>query len=90
MTSRRKLKKNVQGVYDCLITEFLYLAANHSAQTDNNTLRALVERIMKDNNEFISRISHTEPGNVKGFYKKFHSDIKVSIDEISGELKKMA
>ena len=26
--------------------------------------------ILKMQDEFISRISHTEPGNVKGFYKK--------------------
>ncbi len=89
MTSRRKLKKNVRGVFDCLITEFLYLAARNSVQTDTDTLRALIEKIMKANNEYISRISHTEPGNVKGFYKKFHSDIKVSVDEISDELQKM-
>ena len=30
----------------------------------------LMAEILKMQDEFISRISHTEPGNVKGFYKK--------------------
>ena len=29
-----------------------------------------------------SRISHTEPGNVKGYYKKFRSDFNAKVDEI--------
>lgn len=32
--------------------------------------------------DIISRISHTEPGNVKGFYKKLKSDFNVRIEEI--------
>ncbi len=89
MTSRRKLKKNVQGVFDCLISEFLYLAAN-TTKANNESLKALIDRIIKSNCEYITRISHTEPGNVKGFYKKLHTDIKAEVNAITEEFKKLA
>ena len=38
--------------------------------------------ILKMQDEFISRISHTEPGNVKGYYKKFRSDFNAKVDSI--------
>lgn len=47
--------------------------------------------ILNVQNEFLSRISHTEPGNVKGFYKKFNADFNAKVNEIIdaiGKLKK--
>ena len=45
------------------------------------------ECLMQD--EFISRISHTEPGNVKGFYKKFRSDFNAKVNEIIDAIAKL-
>ena len=42
----------------------------------------LMAEILKMQDEFISRISHTEPGNVKGYYKKFRSDFNAKVDAI--------
>ena len=39
--------------------------------------------------EFISRISHTEPGNVKGFYKKLRADFNAKVDEIIDAMGKL-
>jgi hypothetical protein len=39
--------------------------------------------------EFIKRISHTEPGNVKGFYKKFRQDFNAQVDAIVEGLEKL-
>lgn len=38
---------------------------------------------------FFARISHTEPGNVKGFYKKFRADFNASVNEIIDALAKL-
>jgi hypothetical protein len=38
--------------------------------------------VLNMQDEFIKRISHTEPGNVKGFYKKFREDLNVQVDAI--------
>ena len=44
--------------------------------------------ILKMQDEFISRISHTEPGNVKGFYKKLNEDLNKEIKVVADELAK--
>jgi len=38
--------------------------------------------VLKMQDEFVCRISHTEPGNVKGFYKKFRADFNAKVNEI--------
>ena len=38
----------------------------------------------------IPRISHTQPGNVKGYYKKLHEDLNKEIQVVSDELNKTA
>ena len=45
--------------------------------------------ILKTQDEFVSRISHTEPGNVKGFYKKLRSDFNAKVDEIINAMGKL-
>ena len=36
----------------------------------------------------IPRISHTEPGNVKGFYKRLHEDLDKEIKIVADEMEK--
>ena len=38
----------------------------------------------------IPRISHTQPGNVKGYYKKLYEDLNKEIQTVSDELNKTA
>ena len=38
--------------------------------------------------KLIIRISHTEPGNVKGFYKKLNEDLNKEIKVVADELAK--
>ena len=45
--------------------------------------------IMKMQDEFISRLSHTEPGNVKGVYTKFRSDFNAKVNEIIDAIAKL-
>ena len=49
----------------------------------------LMGKILDMQDEFVCRISHTEPGNVKGFYKKFQLDFKAKVNEIVEELSKL-
>ena len=57
--------------------------------TDKKKADELMVEIMKMQDEFISRISHTEPGNVKGFYKKFRSDFNAKVNEIIDAIAKL-
>ena len=73
MANRRQLKKNVNYIAGELFMECLVMR-NYVPGTDKQKADDLMSNILKIQDEFISRISHTEPGNVKGFYHKFHTD----------------
>ena len=45
-------------------------------------------QIINLRNDIISRISHTEPGNVKGFYKRLHEDLDKEIKIVADEMEK--
>jgi hypothetical protein len=80
MASRKELKKNVNGIAGELFVECLVRRIAESA--DKKEADRILTQILILQNEFINRISHTEPGNVKGFYKKFRSDFDAKVNEI--------
>ena len=80
MASRRELKKTVNYISGELFSECL-INSMFVPGTDKAKADQLMAEILKMQDEFISRISHTEPGNVKGFYKKFRSDFNAKVNE---------
>jgi hypothetical protein len=56
---------------------------------DKSKTDALMVDVLNMQDEFIKRISHTEPGNVKGFYKKFRQDFNAQVDAIVEGLEKL-
>lgn len=81
MASRRELKKNVNYIAGELFMECL-VNSLYVPGTDKDKADKLMGEVLEMQDEFISRISHTEPGNVKGFYKKFREDFNKKVDEI--------
>lgn len=81
MASRKALKKNVNYIIGELFTECM-VQALYVPDTDKAKADQLMTEILNVQDEFISRISHTEPGNVKGYYKKFRTDFNAKVDEI--------
>ena len=88
MAKRRELKKNVNYIAGELFSECL-INSKFIPGTDKKKADELMVEIMKMQDEFISRISHTEPGNVKGFYKKFRSDFNAKVNEIIDAIAKL-
>jgi len=88
MASRRKLKKNVNYIAGELFTECL-INSNFVPGTDKVKADELMTEILKMQDEFLSRISHTEPGNVKGFYKKFYIDFNAKVNEVIDAIAKL-
>lgn len=89
MASRKALKKSVNYISGELFTECL-VNKLYVPGTDPQKADDLMGDILTMQDEFLSRISHTEPGNVKGFYKKFRSDFNTKVNEIidrMGQLK---
>lgn len=81
MASRKTLKKNINYIAGELFAECL-VNSLYVPGTDKKKADELMAEILKMQDEFISRISHTEPGNVKGFYKKLCSDFNAKVNEV--------
>lgn len=88
MASRRLLKKNVNYIAGELFAECL-INRLYVPGADKDKADKLMAEVLDMQHEFISRISHTEPGNVKGFYKKFHEDFSKSINDIVDKIGKL-
>ena len=73
MAKRRTLKKNINYICSELFAECVALT---HYKVD------IMTRILLMHDEFVSRISHTEPGNVKGFYKKLRMDFNAQVSDI--------
>ncbi|NDV81480.1 hypothetical protein [Bacteroides sp. 51] len=87
MASRRELKKNVNYIAGELFAECLL--SGMTSKANKEKADEILTQILVMQDEFISRISHTEPGNVKGFYKKFRSDFNAKVDEIVDAITKL-
>ena len=80
MASRRDLKKSIYYIADDLLFAAIVEGVNREVifETVNNVLN------------LIPRISHTQPGNVKGYYKKIYEELDKQIQIVSEELEKSA
>lgn len=85
MASRKNLKKTVNYIVDELCTECL--AQDFLKKADENKVNEVLTDILALRDEFLARCSHTEPGNVKGFYKKFYEDFNAQSDAIVAKIK---
>ena len=78
MASRRNLKKKITNIASDLFLVSLMEGVNREVVCNS------VHNVIK----LIIRISHTEPGNVKGFYKKLTEDLNKEIKVVADELAK--
>lgn len=78
MASRKALKKKISYIASDLFLASLVEGVN----------RELVVNAIHNVLALVPRISHTEPGNVKGFYKKLHEDLNKEIQIVADELNK--
>ena len=81
MANRRNLKKNVNYISD-LVAGLCIVESMNAKEENREAISQLFLQIVNLRRDIISRISHTEPGNVKGYYKKFRSDFNAKVDSI--------
>lgn len=79
MANRRQLKKKVTYIAGELFM------AGLAEGVDREMVFAAVHNVLA----LIPRISHTEPGNVKGFYKKLNEDLNKEIQAVADEVAKV-
>ena len=78
MASRRQLKKQISYIASDLFLASLVEGVNREAVV------GAIHNILG----LIPRISHTQPGNVKAYYKKLREDLNKEIQVVADELNK--
>jgi len=87
MASRRKLKKAVKNVCGELFADCVALSL--AENTDKDKLEELMRMVCATYSDYVSRISHTEKGQEKAFYKQLRSSFTAQANKISDEIIKV-
>ena len=80
MASRRDLKKSIHYIANDLLFAAIIEGVN----------REVIFEAVTNVLNLIPRISHTQPGNVKGYYKKIYEELDKQMQIVSDELEKSA
>ena len=86
MANRRNLKKQVKLICGEIMTDCFLLSICQNA--DEDQVKDLLAEAVDIYYDFISRISHTEPGQEKLFYKKFREEFSSRIDALNQKIVK--
>ncbi len=89
ITNKKDLKKTINYVCSELFAECVAVSL-YSGKNDEENTKALLASIIKIHNDYISRISHPEPGMpAKLFFqdlvKNFNKEVSEIIDHISNQ-----
>ena len=86
MANKRTLKKAINGICDELLTEAV-AASLYGPETHRDNAETLLFTIMKIEHEFISRVSHPEPGmSAKTYYKDLREKFKAQASDVIDQI----
>jgi len=88
MASRRGLKRDISYVIGDIFTECL-IYKELVPGTNQKEAEKLIVDLLRIDNEFITRISHTEPGNAKEYYRALVKDFQTEIGKVIDKLTKL-
>jgi hypothetical protein len=88
MASRRNLKKDINYIIGDIFTECL-IYKELVPGTDQEAADALIVDLLRIDNDFNARLSHTEPGNAKEYYRTLVKDFQNQITEVIDKLTKL-
>ncbi|MBR5687918.1 MAG: hypothetical protein IKX36_08160 [Prevotella sp.] len=86
MASKRTLKQTVNSICNAVLSECI-AAYLYSGHIDQKNADALIDSIIGIRNDFVSRISHPEPGMpAKTFYNDLANDFNKQICEVIDQI----
>jgi len=88
MASRRDLKRDISYVIGDIFTECL-IYKELVPGTNQKEAEKLIVDLLRIDNEFITRISHTEPGKAKEYYRALVKDFQSEISKVIDKLTKL-
>ena len=88
MASRRDLKRDISYVIGDIFTECL-IYKELVPGTDKEAADTLIVDLLRIDNDFTARISHTEPGKAKEYYRALVKDFQKEITQVIDKLTKL-
>lgn len=85
MATRRQLKKAIHAISESLLLDALSLCMIE--ETNQEAAHQIINDITSMEQDFIQRISHTEPGAVNLFYKKLAEEFLKNTSDIAERIK---
>ena len=86
MANKRDLKRTINVICADLFAECV-AASLYNGKPDKDNVNALLSSILSINNDFVSRISHPEPGMPqKQFYQTIIDDFNKQVGEIIDQI----
>ena len=87
MANKRELKKSINYVVGDLFQECIILKM--VKKSDNAKVDEVLTDILNLQNEFLARVNHAQPGNVKGYFRKLYIDFGDSVETIIKKMQAM-
>lgn len=82
MPNRKDLKKTINTICSAVLAECIAMSLYHG-KTDESNVEALIGSILATRDDYISRISHPEPGmSRKAYYDHLANNFTEQISEI--------
>lgn len=81
MANRRTLKKHIHYICSELFAECVFVS-HYKVNINPKELDDVMMRILWMHDDFIRRISHTEPGSTELYYKKLRTDFNTQVNQI--------
>ncbi len=88
MASRKDLKRDINYVIGDIFTECL-IYKELIPGTDKDEAENLIVELLTISSEFTARVSHTEPGNAKNYYRALTKDFQARIASVIDRLVKL-
>jgi hypothetical protein len=86
MASRKELKKSIKNACGELFTDCVVLSKCEGANIE--ALQQIELKLIAVYNEYVARISHTQKGAEKIFYKKLIADFTETINQLAEDIVK--
>lgn len=91
MTNKRQLKKSINYICDSLIGECLAIALYGANEKKENLIDETISSILNMQEDFLSRISHPEPGmSQKKYFASLKQDFAKSVAEVIDNIRNIA
>ncbi|GAY31231.1 hypothetical protein IMSAGC014_00049 [Bacteroidaceae bacterium] len=84
MANRKHLKKSIKAVTSELLADCVMLSLCQQGQQE--VIDRIMAEILELHNDYVARISHTEKGQEKLFYKKLREEFAAKVCDLSERL----